>query len=130
MKQLNRFLAVLLALTVLIQCGPVSFAEDGSGALTQEIDGVVYTQNADGTVTAVFRAGELTVCTARHSAPRGLRAAARHLAPVTRRGEDLLTPPPEDAAVETETEETAVQDLLDVADDLLGKRTHCLRSVH
>ena len=121
MKQLNRFLAVLLAFTVLIQCSPISFAEGGSGALTQEIDGVVYTQNADGTVTAVFLAGEPTVCTARRSPPRGGNSGGRHLAPVTRRGAKPLSLPPEDAALKTKTEGTVGRDLIDIDDDPLNR---------
>lgn len=109
MKQLNRLLSALLALTVLIQCGPVSFAEGGNGTLTQEIDGVVYTQNTDGTVTAVFRAREPIVCTARHSAPRSLSTAARHLAPATRRGAELHNPPIEETDGELVAEETATE---------------------
>ena len=74
-----------------------------------------------GTVSAVFRAGLPTVCTARHSAPHRLSATARHLTPAIRRGAELLSPPPEEAALEAAAEETAVRNSFDVADDSLSQ---------
>ena len=61
MKQFKQALAVLLAFSLLVQCSPVSFAVGGSDT-TWETDGVIYSKNDNGTVTAVFGAGQPTIC--------------------------------------------------------------------
>ena len=51
MKPLKRLFAGMLARVLLVQASPLACAE-GPGVLTEEIAGVVYTHNADGSATS------------------------------------------------------------------------------
>ena len=54
MKIIKRFFSVVLAIAITLQCGNTAFAETASPRQEYSDDGVLYTYNADGTVTATI----------------------------------------------------------------------------
>ena len=54
MKIIKRILSVVLAAAITLQCGNTAFAEAASPRQEYSDDGVLYTYNADGTVTATI----------------------------------------------------------------------------
>lgn len=54
MKMIKRILSVVLAVAITLQCGNTAFAEAASPRQEYSDDGVLYTYNADGTVTATI----------------------------------------------------------------------------
>ena len=54
MKIIKRILSVVLAVAITLQCGNTAFAEAASPRQEYSDDGVLYTYNADGTVTATI----------------------------------------------------------------------------
>ena len=54
MKMIKRILSVVLTVAITLQCGNTAFAETASPRQEYSDDGVLYTYNADGTVTATI----------------------------------------------------------------------------
>lgn len=54
MKMIKKVLSVCLAIAITLQCGNTAFAETASPRQEYSDDGVLYTYNADGTVTATI----------------------------------------------------------------------------
>ena len=54
MKMIKKVLSVCLAIAITLQCGNTAFAEAASPRQEYSDDGVLYTYNADGTVTATI----------------------------------------------------------------------------